>query len=52
MKTKLGDDADPESLTMRDPVAVTFVFGACTPLSCIFPLFRVRVTLVFLVGRT
>jgi hypothetical protein len=52
MKIKLGADVDPESLTMRDPVAVTFVFGFRTPLRCIFPLFRVRVTVVFLVGGT
>ena len=52
MKVKLGDVTDPESLTMRDPVAVTFVFGFRTPLRCIFPLFRVRVTVVFLVGGT
>jgi len=27
MKVKLGDAADPESLTMRDPVALTVLFG-------------------------
>ena len=49
MKVKLGDAADPESLTMRDPVALTVVFGFRTPLSFIFPLLKVRVTLVVFV---
>ena len=31
MKVKLGDVTDPESLTMRDPVALTVVFGFRTP---------------------
>ncbi len=52
MKVKLGDDADPESLTMRDPVALTVVFGFRTPLSFIVPLLRVRVTLVVFVRGT
>jgi hypothetical protein len=49
MKVKLGDAADPESLTMRDPLARTVVFGFRTPLSFIFPLLKVRVTLVVFV---
>ncbi len=51
MKVKLGDAADPESLTMRDPVALTVVFGARTPLSFNVPLLRVRAALaVFVCG--
>jgi hypothetical protein len=49
MKVKLGDATDPESLTMRDPVALTVVFGFLTPLSFILPLLRVRVALVVFV---
>jgi hypothetical protein len=49
MKVKLGDAADPESLTIRDPVALTVVFGVRTPLSFNVPLFRLRVTLVVFV---
>ena len=49
MKVKLGDAADPESLTMREPLAVTVAFGFRTPLSFIFPLLRVRVTVVVFV---
>lgn len=52
MKVKLGDAADPESLTMRDPVALTVVFGARTPLSFNIPLLRVRLTLVVFVCGT
>jgi len=48
-KVKLGDDADPESLTTRVPVAVTVVFGFRTPLSLIVPLLRVRVAVVVFV---
>jgi hypothetical protein len=49
MKVKLGDATDPESLTTRDPVAFTVVFGFRTPLSFSFPLLRVRLTVVELV---
>jgi hypothetical protein len=49
MKVKLGDVTDPESLTMRDPVALTVVFGFRTPLSFSFPLLRVRRTVVVFV---
>jgi hypothetical protein len=49
MKIKLGDDAEPESLTTRDPVAFTVVFGFRTPVSFIFPLFKVRLTVVVFV---
>jgi hypothetical protein len=52
MKVKLGDATDPESLTMRDPVAFTVVFGCRTPLSFIFPSLRVRLTLVVFVCGT
>jgi hypothetical protein len=52
MKVRLGDEADPESSTMRVPVAVTVAFGFRTPFSVIVPLLRVIVTVVVFVGGT
>src|SRR5262249_11636712 len=49
---RLWDEASPESLTIRGPVAVT---GACrflAPCSFSLPLLRVSVTLVVLVRGT
>ena len=52
VKVKLGDEAGPESLTVRVPVAVTVAFGFRTPFSFIVPLLRAIVTVVLLVGGT
>ena len=51
-KIKLGDDGDPDSRTIRLPVAVTFAFGFWIPISFNFPLLKVRVTVAFFVGET
>jgi hypothetical protein len=52
INVKLGADADPESLTVRVPVAVTSAFGFRTPLSFRTPLLRVMVSVVLFVEGT
>jgi hypothetical protein len=48
----VGDEAEPESLTLRVPVAVTVALGFRTALTFSTPSLRVIVTVVFFARGT